>query len=88
MRTTKRVVGLVMVDGAEEIKSGFGLVIQRQKVEEFCQQQGFTLVMIHHDTPYTNSRGLQRAAEQVSAGLADAVVYYCRNSNQPELLAA
>jgi len=85
---TQRVVGYVAVGGPEDIKTGKGLVIQRQKVEEFCKQNGLCLLSIQHDTPYSNQRGLQRSAEFVSCGLADAVVYFCRNTNQPTLLAA
>ena len=84
----KRVIGYVAVGSAEDVKSGQGLVIQRQRVEEYCQEHGLTLLIIHHDTPYSSERGLQRAAEHLSAGIAEAVVYFNRSTNQPTILAA
>lgn len=84
----KRVIGYAAISGSEDVKTGLGLVIQRRKIEEYCQRNGLVLLIVHHDTPFSDERGLQRAAEQVAAGLADGVVYYCRNSNQPELIAA
>lgn len=71
----KRVIGYVRVEGIHEMLNGLSLLAQREAIESFCTEQGWSLISTCHDTlndqhPTTRT-GLQKALCMLRTGVAD-----------------
>jgi site-specific DNA recombinase len=75
-----RAVGYLRVSTDEQADRGYGLEVQRERVEEFCRREGLRLLRVYADpgvsgaSPLEARPGLTEALEAVRRGRARALV--------------